>query len=350
MLVPVLAAAAIGLGASVALVAAAMYWARRRLLLDRPNDRSLHVQPTPRGGGIGIVLPVSFAMVGVALVVPATKSPATWLVSASLLTAAVGLIDDVRPLPAIPRLVTHVFAAVLVVAGVGPWSTVAWPGIGVVDLGWAAIPLTVLLLAGLTNAYNFMDGVDGIAGAQAVVAGLGWVAVGYATQDPLLIVVGTVLATASVGFLLFNWAPASVFMGDVGSSFLGFILAALAVYAGSRSPASATAGMLFVWPFVFDATFTFLRRASRRENVLDAHRSHLYQRLVLTGVSHRTTALLYGALAVIGGAVGIAVARDARIVSFVGTLMIGVLAVTLWLVVVWRERSLARAKSSTPQR
>jgi UDP-N-acetylmuramyl pentapeptide phosphotransferase/UDP-N-acetylglucosamine-1-phosphate transferase len=195
-----------------------------------------------------------------------------------------------------------------------------------------------------------MDGVDGIAGGQAVVAGIGWIAVGYAIQDPLLVVVGTVLAAASAGFLLFNWAPASVFMGDVGSSFLGFLLAALAVYAAARSPASATAGMLFVWPFVFDATFTFLRRAGRRENVLDAHRSHLYQRLVLTGVSHRTTALLYGALAAIGVAVGIAVAREARIVSFVGALVIGALGATLWLVVVWRERSLARARSCCPQR
>jgi UDP-N-acetylmuramyl pentapeptide phosphotransferase/UDP-N-acetylglucosamine-1-phosphate transferase len=97
--------------------------------------------------------------------------------------------------------------------------------------------------------------------------------------------------------------------------------------------------MLFVWPFVFDTSFTFLRRASRRENVLAAHRSHLYQRLVLTGVSHRTAALLYSALAAIGVAVGTAVAREAWTASVAGALVIAVLAAVLWLVVVWRERS-----------
>jgi UDP-N-acetylmuramyl pentapeptide phosphotransferase/UDP-N-acetylglucosamine-1-phosphate transferase len=156
-----------------------------------------------------------------------------------------------------------------------------------------------------------------------------------------LAVVGAVIAAANLGFLLFNWSPASVFMGDVGSAFLGFLLAALAVYAAPRSPAIATAGILFVWPFVFDTAFTLLRRAGRRENLLCAHRSHLYQRLVLTGVSHRTVALLYGALATVGVAVGYAVAREAAIASMAGALLISALAAGLWLVVIRRERAVS---------
>lgn len=340
MMIPVLSAAAAGLITSVALVAAAQHLAQRRLLLDHPNARSLHVQPTPRGGGIGIAIPICFAIGGVGVVVPETRGAATWLAGVGLLVAAVGLVDDVRSLPAVTRLVAHVSAGALVVWGIGTWPTFLWPGLWHVDLGWAAVPFTVLLIVGLINAYNFMDGVDGIAGTQGVVAGLGWMGAGYAIEDPLLAVAGAVIAVASLGFLFFNWSPASVFMGDVGSSFLGFVLAALAVLVAPRSPAIATAGILFVWPFVFDTTFTFMRRARRRENLLSAHRSHLYQRLVLTGVSHRTVALLYGGLATIGVAVSIAVAREARVASVAGALLIGALAAGLWLAVIWRERVL----------
>ena len=339
MLSYILWAGGAGLIAAVGLVAAAQYWAQRRMLLDHPNDRSLHIRPTPRGGGIGIVVPICFAIGGVGLLVPEARAPSTWLAGIGLLVAAVGLCDDVRGLPAVTRLVAHVFAAALVIAGIGTWRTFTWPGLWSVDLGWVAVPFTLVLVVGLTNAYNFMDGVDGIAGSQGLVAGVGWAVVGNALQDPLVALAGTVIALASLGFLFFNWSPASVFMGDVGSAFLGFLLAALAVYVAPRAPATATAGMLFVWPFVFDTTFTFLRRAGRRENLLSAHRSHLYQRLVLTGVSHRMVALLYGLLATVGVVVGMAVGREARFASIGGALLIVVLAASLWLVVIWRERA-----------
>jgi UDP-N-acetylmuramyl pentapeptide phosphotransferase/UDP-N-acetylglucosamine-1-phosphate transferase len=342
MLNYVLWAAGVGLIASVGLVATARYWAQRQMLLDHPNDRSLHAHPTPRSGGVGIVVPICVAIGGVGALVPETRSAATWLACVGLLIAAVGVVDDIRGLPALTRLVAHVFAAALVVAGIGTWRTFAWPGLWCVDLEWAAVPFTVLLIAGLINAYNFMDGVDGIAGSQGVVAGFGWIGAGYAVQDPLVVVAGAVIAMTNLGFLVFNWPPASVFMGDVGSTFLGFLLAALPVFVATRSPAMATAGMLFVWPFVFDTTFSLLRRAGRRENLLRAHRSHLYQRLVLTGVSHRTVALLYGALAAVGVVVGYVVAREARFASMTGALVIGGLAAGLWAVVVWREREQPR--------
>jgi UDP-N-acetylmuramyl pentapeptide phosphotransferase/UDP-N-acetylglucosamine-1-phosphate transferase len=338
MLSEILWAGGAGLTASVGLVSAAQHWAQRKTILDQPNDRSLHVRPTPRGGGIGIVVPVCFATAGVGALVPEARAAGIWLAGVGLLVAAVGLVDDVRGLPAVTRLVAHVSAAALVLLGIGTWRTFVWPGLWSFSLGWAAVPFTFLVVVGLTNAYNFMDGVDGIAGSQGVVAGFGWIGAGYAIQDPLLAVVGAVIAMASLGFLFFNWSPASVFMGDVGSSFLGFLFAALAVYVATRLPATATAGILFVWPFVFDTAFTFLRRARRRENLLCAHRSHLYQRLVLTGVSHRTVALLYGALATVGVAVGNAVVREARLASIAGAMLIGALAVGLWLAVIWRER------------
>lgn len=339
MLTYILSAAAAGLIVSVGIVAAAKRWAERRRFLDHPNERSLHVNPMPRGGGIGIVVPVCVAMSGLALMAPETRFAACWLTGVSLLMAGVGLIDDVRGLPAVTRLTVHVLAAGALGVALGAWPTLEWPGLLHVDLGGAAVPFTVLLLAGFTNAYNFMDGVDGIAGSQGVVSGLGWTAAGYAVQDPVLAVAGAVIATSSLGFLFFNWPPASVFMGDVGSSFLGFLLAALAVYASHRSAVTALAGILFVWPFVFDTAFTLFRRAGRRENLLIAHRSHLYQRLVLTGMSHRTVTLTYATLAAIGVAVGLCLVCKLATASAVGGVVIVGLAFALWRFVITRERA-----------
>jgi UDP-N-acetylmuramyl pentapeptide phosphotransferase/UDP-N-acetylglucosamine-1-phosphate transferase len=255
-----------------------------------------------------------------------------------LAVAAVGFIDDLRGLPALPRLVTQVLAAVVITAAVGCWRALAWPGFSELNLGWTGLPLTVVLIVSLTNAYNFMDGIDGIAGTQGAVAGLGWVTVGYSIQDPCVAAVGAVLTTANLGFLIFNWPPASIFMGDVGSSFLGFILAALTVLVAARSPEAAITGVLLVWPFVFDTGFTLLRRAGRGENLLSAHRTHLYQRLVLTGLPQQTVTLIYGGLATIGLLVGTAVAYAAKIASLAGAFLICALAAGLWLAVIWRER------------
>jgi UDP-N-acetylmuramyl pentapeptide phosphotransferase/UDP-N-acetylglucosamine-1-phosphate transferase len=335
----VLWAGAAGFVASVGLVRAARDAAGRRRLLDHPNERSLHGRPTPRGGGVGIVVPVCLSMGVVAVLVPGVTTAAAWLACLGALIAAVGLVDDIRGLAAGTRLLAQVAAGVLVVVGIGGWRTLVWPGLGSLDLGWATGPFTVLLVVGLTNAYNFMDGADGIAGIQGVVAGVGWIGAGYTTQEPLLAAVGAVIALSCLGFLLFNWSPGSIFMGDVGSYFLGFSMAALSVAVAPRWPATATAGILFVWPFLFDTAFTFARRAGRGENVLTAHRSHLYQRLVLSGVPHSTVALLYGALAAVGVLVGEAVAREVRSASVAGVVLIAALAAGLWLVVIWREHA-----------
>jgi UDP-N-acetylmuramyl pentapeptide phosphotransferase/UDP-N-acetylglucosamine-1-phosphate transferase len=342
MLSRILWAAAAGLLTSLGLIAGVREWTRRGALLDHPNDRSLHTRPTPRGGGIGIVVPVLLCLVVLTAMDAAGRTSIAWIAAAGLVVAAVGLIDDLRGLPALTRLTTQVFGAMVMTAALGHWRVFVWPGLWVLDLGWTGFPLTVILVVGLTNAYNFMDGIDGIAGTQGVVAGLGWAGVGYTVQDPCVATTGAVLATASLGFLIFNWPPASIFMGDVGSSFLGFILAALVVLVAPRSPAIALAGVLFVWPFVFDTTLTLLRRVSRGENLFSAHRTHLYQRLVLSGVPHRTVTLAYGALAIVGVATGNAIVREATTVSLAGALLICVLAAGLWMAVIFREQA-ARA-------
>jgi UDP-N-acetylmuramyl pentapeptide phosphotransferase/UDP-N-acetylglucosamine-1-phosphate transferase len=340
VVITLLVAAAVAQVAAIALVAAARQWAHRQQVLDAPSDRGLHVRPTPRAGGIGIVVPACVGLVAVGLTVPAAATPALSLAALGLLIALVGLVDDVRHLPAGLRLVVHFGAAGLAVWALGGWPAIVWPGLFDLRLAWASVPLTILLIAYLTNAYNFMDGSDGIAGTQAFVAGLGWAAAGALLEDPLIAVTGAVVAASSLGFLLFNWEPASVFMGDVGSGFIGFLLASLAVAAEARSPGAGTAGLLFVWPFLFDSAFTLVWRARQRENLMVAHRAHLYQRLILTGVSHGVTAAVYGALALVGVGVGYAVMRGDRTLSVAGAVAIVALATGLWWAVVRRERAL----------
>ena len=282
-------------------VAGVRRWAERRQLLDIPNERSSHVRPTPRGGGLVIVI-LSTAGIIFAWLRDPTASPTAliaYLVGAWLI-AGVSWLDDLRSLPNRVRFAAHSLGAVVVVLGVGYWGVVDLPLLGTVSLGWLGLIITLLWIVGLTNAYNFMDGIDGIAGGQAVVAGIGWAALGYLINQPLIGLMGVLLAAASLGFLGHNWPPARIFMGDVGSAFLGFTFAALPVSAAQQNPRLAVAGVLLVWPFVFDATFTFLRRLRNGENVFAAHRSHLYQRLVIAGYRHRTVTLLYIGLAAAG--------------------------------------------------
>jgi UDP-N-acetylmuramyl pentapeptide phosphotransferase/UDP-N-acetylglucosamine-1-phosphate transferase len=200
---------------------------------------------------------------------------------------------------------------------------------------------------GLTNAYNFMDGIDGIAAGQALIAAVGWSLLAWATQSMTVFPFAVVLGGSALGFLVHNWSPASVFMGDVGSAFLGYTFAALPLLA--RSPRTSAANdplpllaLLFVWPFVFDSFFTFLRRLSRREHIFSPHRSHLYQRLVLAGYSHATTSLLYLSLAGVGVAIGLAWVLSG--VTF-PLLAIPFLALSLWAFTVRVER---RRPSGSP--
>lgn len=223
----------------------------------------------------------------------------TYLVAAWLI-AGVSWVDDLRSVSNRVRFTTHAAGALLILLSIGFWPQVDLPFVSSIPLGWLGIPLTFFWIAGLTNAYNFMDGIDGLAGGQAVVAGLGWLLLGQLADLPVVSVMGVLVAGSSLGFLGHNWPPARIFMGDVGSAFLGYTLAVLAVIGGLADPRLPLAGVFVVWPFVFDTTFTILRRLRRGENIFAAHRSHLYQRLVIAGYSHRAVTLLYASLALVG--------------------------------------------------
>ena len=329
-------ASAVGFASSLALVALTLRWARRRQMLDHPNERSLHDRPTPRGGGLGIVVPTVTTILVAAATLDGAGTWSVWLAGLALCLAIVGFLDDLRNLSATVRLVIQIAAGAAFVWAVGPWQLVNIPGVMQLDLGFAAGAFTVVFLVWVSNAYNFMDGIDGIAGVQGLIAGLGWVLVGYRLNDPVIAVAGAVVLFACLGFLFFNWPPASIFMGDVGTGFLGFLFGGLTVYASTRAPAAAAAGVAFVWPFLFDTLFTIARRTARGENLLRAHRSHLYQRLVLSGYSHRAVTLLYGGLAAIGTVIGVA---SLSTNAWSGLwYVLPLLAGGVWLLVLIRER------------
>jgi UDP-N-acetylmuramyl pentapeptide phosphotransferase/UDP-N-acetylglucosamine-1-phosphate transferase len=331
----------LGLAAGVATstgVALVRRWATRRRILDVPNERSSHTRPTPRGGGLAIVAVVLLGLAaGPIAGVVAVTAALGLCVAGAIVVAAVSWLEDLRGVPVGWRLAAHVAAAVLALIGVYSLS----PGVPfAAGRMWSSMLVTsacLIWIVGLTNAYNFMDGIDGIAGSQAVVAGLGWVALA-GRADRIETWLGLLLAASSLGFLVHNWRPAKIFMGDVGSAFLGFSFAVLAIIGAQHEPRLALAGILAVWPFVFDTSFTFLRRLHRGENVFQAHRSHLYQRLVLVGYSHRFVTCLYGALAVLGVLLALMWKQRIAAASWLVPSALASAMAGLWLFVGWAER------------
>jgi UDP-N-acetylmuramyl pentapeptide phosphotransferase/UDP-N-acetylglucosamine-1-phosphate transferase len=306
--------------ASALIVEGVRRWTMRRQILDVPNQRSSHSTPTPPGGGIAIVVVTTIGVI--AGHAAPWRDLAALLVPAAII-AVVSWIDDMHHTSPLLRITVHLGTAIAAVIFFGGWSNLWLPLIGTVHLGWFGLALTVVWIVGLTNAYNFMDGIDGIAGLQAVIAGGAWALLALRDSMPLVAWSGLLLAASSLGFLVLNWSPAKIFMGDVGSAFLGYLFAVLTVIASRHDPRLALCGVLFVWPFVFDTVFTVIRRALRGERLHEAHRSHLYQRLNQTGISHARVAMLYGVLALIGAASLIAIVPALIAASIAAIALVG---------------------------
>lgn len=309
-------------------------WAHRRNLLDIPNQRSSHVIATPRIGGVALVASVVAGLALFQIAGSGIGTEAAVVVAGALTIAALGLADDFWTLSAIVRLLVQAVVAAMVVAFVGalplPWFA---------PNSWSAFWLTVFWVGLLTNAYNFMDGIDGIAGAQAIIAGIGWTIVAFLAGSSDIAALSLMVAAAGGGFLVHNWQPARVFMGDAGSGFFGFLFGTLPLLAPPGRVSLVWCGLLLMWPFLFDTGFTLVRRASRLENILAAHRSHIYQRLVLTGCSHREVTLVYIGLAVLGVVSAILVETRQPIAPIFSVCAIVIAAAALWWSLTAREAS-----------
>lgn len=296
---------------AAAVTYAVIHWAGRLGVIDQPNARSSHKRPTPRGGGMGIVAAGLLAVAALVAIGAAPPAGSGWVLLGAIVVAAVSAVDDVSSMSPRLRLLVHFAAAATAVVATGPARVVDLGSLGSLDFGPAGWAPAIVWIVGMTNAFNFMDGIDGIAGVTAVTA-LGVLAGGFAVAgDPFVALMAAAIAAASAGFLVWNWQPARIFMGDVGSAFLGYTIAVLPLLASPDSRRWLLPLMGFVmWPFLFDTVYTLVRRLSKRENVFEAHRSHLYQRLVIAGWSHASVATLYGALSLVTGAAAL-VARAA---------------------------------------
>ena len=249
-------------------------WLRARTVLDMPNDRSSHAVPTPRGGGIAVVVTLAVGATVVLLTRPDLSAGlARTVLLAALALAVLSWIDDLRGLRAGIRLLAHLGAC-----AVGVWALPGPIFLGWLP-GWADAVLAVLIWAGFLNFYNFMDGIDGITGVETVGIGLGLTAVALILPADSLPLAGPLaLAATAAGFLVWNWAPARLFMGDVGSVPLGYLLGWFLLFVAAKGY-WAPAVILPAY-YLADAGLTLLRRAARREKFWHAHKEHFYQRAV----------------------------------------------------------------------
>ena len=249
----------------------------RRAFMDVPNHRSSHARPVPRGGGLAVVA----ALIVVAVLTVGLDPDVVALLVATALLACVGFVDDVRSLPSSVRLLAQVVTAT---------------GLGVVllavgEVSWWWLPILVVGLAGFVNAFNFMDGVNGISGLTATAVGLWWAWAGDARGHTTLTTLGLILAGAAIGFLPWNAPRARVFLGDVGSYGIGIFIAGLSALAVAD-------GLPWWWaiaPLVVygaDTGWVLVKRARSGKSLTEAHREHVYQRLVDAGWSHVGTASL----------------------------------------------------------
>jgi Fuc2NAc and GlcNAc transferase len=311
---------------SFVLAAVMTGWLRRitvaRGLIDVPNSRSSHHVPTPRGGGLAVAV-VVLGLLPLLAWWRAVPDTSLWsLFIAGLLVAGIGWLDDHKDIAAGWRLLVHFVAAtcgVLVIGGLPPV-----PMFGtLIDLGWIGHGLAVVYLVWLLNLYNFMDGIDGIAGIEAVTVGVGglWLyqVAGHRGGG---IILPAILVAAVGGFLLWNFPRARIFMGDVGSGFVGIALGLLSLHAARVSPPLFWGWVILLGVFVVDATVTLLRRLISGEHMYRAHRSHAYQKVAQRIGSHPPVSVGVGlinllwllpmatlvALGTLDGAVGVLIA------------------------------------------
>ncbi len=307
---------------------------RARAILDHPNERSSHAKPVPRGGGIALI---SVALASWAIA--ASLGEAAWSVVQPIIGLCLGLAlvswaDDLRGLPPVLRLAAQAAAVAIALLTVPFW----FPG--------PLDPMVAAVLAGLAwlwfiNLFNFMDGIDGIAGVEAVTVAGGAALVaavsGMTDGTPVL---GAALAGAALGFLAWNWPPAKLFLGDVGSVPLGFLLGWILLSLAAHGHWAAA--LILPGYFLADASWTLARRALRGERVWHAHREHLYQRAVQAGASH---AHVSGAVAITNLAlVACAVASVGDMVRQIVALAVA--SVIVGLLMWYLRRGIGRAKTA----
>lgn len=301
--------------------------------MDVPNERSSHSVPVPRGSGL-VIAAVCLSGFLAAYIISGEYPYLVFLCGGAAISL-IGWLDDLYSMPRTARLLVQTIAALYVIYSLGFFDYVS---IGSHDLflGLPGIVFTLIWFIWVINAFNFMDGIDGIAGTQALIAALAWGAFGFMTGSQGIILISVMVAGASAAFLYHNWQPAKVFMGDVGSTFLGFIFAVLPLFALYESRLPRGFVPLFaaavLWPFVFDTVFTFIRRLlTVKSEVFNPHRTHIYQLLVATGRPHQKVTIIYGFITfVLALAAVIIIALDIKVAILIPGLLFAASVVLIY--------------------
>jgi UDP-N-acetylmuramyl pentapeptide phosphotransferase/UDP-N-acetylglucosamine-1-phosphate transferase len=257
--------------------------AQKKLLIDIPNERSSHVTPTPRGGGLAIAISW-FAGISYLNFTGNMDVNLYYALLSGILISGISFLDDIYTLKSLPRMIIHAISTLIALYFIG--------GLNVIDFGFFTIEntiiLTILAFIGIIwfiNLFNFIDGIDGHSSSGALFIAL---ALFFFVKDTVLLV----LAAAVLGFLPWNWQKAKIFMGDIGSTLLGFTMAVLLIYYNNHEQFSIINGLIITAVFWFDSTFTLIKRFLNKENIGQAHRKHAYQRIVQFGFSHQKTVLI----------------------------------------------------------
>lgn len=287
---------------SVLLTGALLRYAVNKKLLDIPNKRSLHYISMPRGGGAAFVILYSFILLTFALINATDMSFLLSLFIGGILVSGVGFLDDHRPLPAHVRFIIHIIAAIIVIAMLGGPREIIVNNLSI-HIGWFGNILALFLIVWLINLYNFMDGIDGIAAIEAVCVAMGASLIiilssaeevnNYllSTDNKLIIFLLLAFALSVAGFLVWNWPPAKIFMGDVGSGYLGFIISVFVIYTHITDILNIWVWLILLGVFLVDASVTLATRMITGQQWYEAHRSHAYQNLAQRWGSHKKVTL-----------------------------------------------------------
>jgi len=290
---------------------------------DAPNSRSLHKHPTPRTGGVAILMAISLGW-GVLFYLGYWADILVWIIAAAVLVALVSLLDDIMTLSASPRFAVHGIAAVVLI----------WGGL-VLPWGIVGMLLTWFTIVWMLNLYNFMDGMDGLS-AGMTLFGFGFLGLaGWQEGAQVYAFYAWVIALGAGGFLAMNFPPARIFMGDIGSIPLGLLAVAFSLWGVRDDLFPLWVPVLIFSPFVVDATVTIFRRLFDGEKIWQAHRSHYYQRLVLMGWSHKRTVFFEYLLMFCCGVTAILVSQVAETNAWV---LLGVWGSLYIIIMIWVGR------------
>lgn len=268
--------------------------ASRLHVLDHPNERSLHVYPVPRTGGVAILTGM---FLGFAILCIGQGCSKTLLILSlpTAVLATLSYLDDRYNLSVKIRLVGQLICVVFIVSNGLILPLITLPGMTWEWPFWFGVGVSIIFLMWMINLYNFMDGMDGIAGGMTVIGFSSFAILGYLSGHTLFFSTSLIIVAATFGFLIFNYPPARIFLGDTGSASLGLLAGGLSLWGTLENIFPLWIALLIFSPFIIDATVTLFKRLIRGEKIWEAHKSHYYQRLIEKGWGHkRTVSLEYG--------------------------------------------------------